>query len=383
MVDMKLLENIQTPALIIDMEIVRKNLKEYQEAADKCGVKLRPHTKTHKIPELAKLQLEYGAAGIVVAKTSEAEVMADEGIDNIFVAYPVVGKDKIERLAILNRRMKNLQVSFDSLYAARQFSEVAVAFGKPFRVIADVDVADLGRAGFKLDTAVEEIMEAARLPGIEIVGVYTYAWMTLKGRKAAATPLEAGTSEGRQIVEIADELRRRGLDIRTVAGGSSPTGRYVATVPGITEIHPGGYIFNDQMSRAFGITQDDCAASVLTTVTSKHDWRITADCGTKSLSCDVTPESSPGLLLDGGMGWIMDQPTLKVVSMSEEHTVIVNKDYDRATDKGSPITELEVGDRIRIIPNHVCPCVGLYDECWFVDGQEVRKVTVAGRGKVQ
>ncbi len=394
MIRPELLENIETPALIIDMDIVHANLKEYHDAVHSCGVDIRPHTKTHKIPELARLQIEqYGAKGIAVAKTSEAEVMADAGIDDIFVAYPIVGKGKIERLAVLNRKMDRLLVSFDSLFAAKQFSEIAVQFGKPFKIIADVDVVDMGRAGFKLETAVDEIMEASRLPGIEIIGVYAYAYMTVKGRKTASSPREAGVSEGQQIVEVAEELRKRGLNIEIVAGGSSPTGRWVATVPGITEVHPGGYIFNDQLSRFFGITQKDCAASVLTTVTSKHDWRITTDCGTKSLSCDIKESGNPGLPLDGGDGWIIDHPDLKVVSMSEEHTVIVKKDYDIEEAKKSgnypgpggvhtgTVTELELGDKIRIIPNHVCPCVALYDYCYFVENDKVRKVAIPNRGK--
>jgi D-serine deaminase-like pyridoxal phosphate-dependent protein len=165
-------ELIETPALIIDIPKMKENISEYHEAVRPFGVHVRPHIKTHKMPLIAKMQIEMGARGIVAAKVSEAEVMADAGIDDIFIAYPIIGRSKLERLAKLNERLNCLIISVESIEAAKQLSDIGVEKKKKFKVLIDVDTGAVKRTGFDYATAYEKALELSRMPGIEIIGVY-------------------------------------------------------------------------------------------------------------------------------------------------------------------------------------------------------------------
>ena len=254
-------KQLDTPALVVDVGKLKYNIEEYQKAVSAYGVALRPHIKTHKMPRIAHMQLAAGAKGVVAAKLGEAEVMADGGVDDIFIAYPIIGREKLDRLSALNRRLRRLLVEVDSLEGGRQLSEQAIRNGEIFNVVAEVDVVGAHRTGFSYETAEEEILKLSSLPGLNVMGLFAYAYMTTRNG-TATSPEEAGVSEGRLTVELAGRLRARGLDLEMVAGGSSPTGRYVASVPGITEVHPGTYVFYDAMSKFYGIGASRCAAYI-------------------------------------------------------------------------------------------------------------------------
>lgn len=367
----EMLRFIDTPALIVDIPAMRANVREYQSAVSSYGVKLRPHVKTHKMPLIAKMQIEEGAAGIVVAKISEAEVMADAGIDDIFVCFPIVGEEKLDRLSSLNRRLKRLLVEVDSIEGAMLLSKHAVKNGELFEVVAEVDVVNAGRTGFKFETAVDEIVKVSSLPGLKVVGIFAYAYMSTRNG-TASSPEEAGINEGSMTVKLADELRARGINIEMVAGGSSPTGRYVASVPGITEVHPGTYVFYDTMSRFYGVTKEQCAAAIVATVVSSDEHRACIDAGSKTFSTDLPIDCAP-LWLEG-YGTIVGRDDLRLDHLSEEHGVITSKKQEEVN--------LPVGTKVVIIPNHICPCVALHDFAYFIEGRRVEKVRIEARGKL-
>lgn len=365
------LDKLDTPALVIDVEKMESNILEYQNAVSLNGVSLRPHVKTHKMPRIAKMQIEAGAKGIVVAKLSEAEVMADGGVDDIFIAYPIIGKEKLNRLSTLNSKLKRLLVEVDSIEGGRQLSAQAVKNGETFNVVAEVDVVNAHRTGFCYDTAEEEIMEVASMPGLNVMGLFAYAYMTTRSGPAVS-PEEAGISEGRLTVDLAERLRKRGLKIDMIAGGSSPTGRWVATVPGITEVHPGTYVFYDTMSKFYGISSSQCAAFILATVVSVGTYHACIDAGSKTFSTDL-PIDCPPLNLEG-YGTILEHEDLRLDHLSEEHGIVTSKD-------GSPI-KLKIGTKLRIIPNHICPCLALHDYAWFLSNGALEKVRIEARGKL-
>ena len=365
-------EDLQTPALVIDEEQLRDNIREYQDIVEAWGCKVRPHIKTHKIPEIARMQMDAGAVGIVCSKISEAEVFANAGISNIFLAYPIIGRSKLLRLAALNRKAEKLYVEVESLEGAQQLSAMAQECGQTFHVIANVDVAEYGRVGFPLETAVPSILAVSRMPGLQVDGVYAYAYMCIHGGKSAINALEAGVAEGRQIVHIAQQLREQGLQIQIVAGGSAPTGRYTAMVPGVTEVHPGTHVFYDAMAFFYGIVPQQYAARVVVTVVASNEKRLVIDGGSKTFSTDLVPDSPPLNL--NGYGYVVEDPDLRFDHMSEEHGILISK-------SGRPL-QVPIGTRLSIVPNHICPCIALHDTVYMENNGRLRQVRVEARGKV-
>lgn len=372
MISDKVMERIDTPALIIDVPQMKENIREYHEACAIHGVHVRPHTKTHKMPEIAKMQLEMGARGIAVAKISEAEVMADAGIDDILICYPIIGRSKLERLAQLNHRLERLIISVESLEGGRQLSNMGVESGKKFRVIADVDTGDMKRTGFPYDEAYTAVLELAKMHGIEVIGIYAYAYLTYKGQRLSSAE-EAGHREAESTVALAKRLEAAGLDMEIVAGGSAPTGRYVAEIPGITEVHPGEYPFYDCKHVNYGYSYDQCAATILATVVSSSPERIVIDGGSKTFSTDMA-RGVPPLNLVGYGVIVGHEDDLILDHMSEEHGVILSRN-------GTPL-DIPIGTKLRIIPNHICPCLVLHSYAYFVDRDHIEKVWIQGRGKL-
>ncbi|MEW5847646.1 MAG: alanine racemase [Myxococcota bacterium] len=359
---------VDTPALVVDLEVVERNLARMQRQADQLGVALRPHTKTHKIPELARMQLQAGAAGITVAKLGEAEVMADAGIDDIFIAYPVVGEQKVRRLLALARRVR---VSFapDSLESARVVSDAAHAQGLVIPALLEVDTG-LRRCGVPWgEPAAELAQRLAALPGITLRGISTHeghGYQAGEPDEVSAAAREAG----RQMVDTAARIRARGVDISVVSVGATPTAAHTGRVSGITEMRPGTYVFNDRSQLRHGTASlADCAAVVVTTVVSvPAPGRAVVDAGSKALSSDGVlhrgAEGGHGLVL-GARGWILAR-------LSEEHGVLT---------AGPDAEPLHVGQRLGLVPNHICPCVNLFDEVTCVRGdQRVGTWRVAARG---
>jgi len=333
------------------------------------GVALRPHVKTHKIPRIAREQLEAGAAGITVAKLSEAEVMVDGGIEDIFIAYPLVTEAKIRQAVWLGERVR-LIVGVDSLEGARRLSEAAE--GRNLEVRLEVDTG-LRRTGIPRDEAVGLAGEIESMGNLDLTGIYTYRGAVLGGSKTLELE-KAGLEEGRVMVSLAEQMRERGIRIEDVSVGSTPMAEYVAKVEGVTEIRPGTYVFYDRMQARLGACSlDDCAAVVVCTVVSRptRDLAI-IDGGSKTFATDVAPGADP-LNLEG-YGHIVGYPDAVLERLTEEHGMLsLDEDCD-----------LEVGDTLQIIPNHICSTVNLHDQVYLVgeDGA-VEETRVAARGKVR
>ena len=358
-----------TPYLLIDGPQLERNILRMANVARENGVALRPHVKTHKIPRIAREQLEAGAAGITVAKLSEAEEMVDGGIEDIFIAYPLVTEAKIRQAVWLGERVR-LIVGVDSLEGARRLSEAAE--GRNLEVRLEVDTG-LRRTGIPRDEAVGLAGEIESMGNLDLTGIYTYRGAVLGGSKTLELE-KAGLEEGRVMVSLAEQMRERGIRIEDVSVGSTPMAEYVAKVEGVTEIRPGTYVFYDRMQARLGACSlDDCAAVVVCTVVSRptRDLAI-IDGGSKTFATDVAPGAEP-LNLEG-YGHIVGYPDAVLERLTEEHGMLsLDEDCD-----------LEVGDTLQIIPNHICSTVNLHDQVYLVgeDGA-VEETRVAARGKVR
>jgi D-serine deaminase-like pyridoxal phosphate-dependent protein len=360
-----------TPYLLIDGAKMERNILKMANVAKGSGVALRPHVKTHKIPDIAKDQLEAGAIGITVAKVSEAEVMADAGIEDIFIAYPLVTDTKIRRAVRLGRRVR-LIVGVDSFEGARRLSTVAQAEDHILEVRLEVDTG-LRRTGIPYNQAVELAGEIGSMRNLDLIGIYTYRGAVLGGSRTLELE-KAGLEEGRLMVSLADHMREQGIRVDDVSLGSTPTVEYVAQVERVTEIRPGTYVFYDRMQAHLGACSlDDCAATVVCTVVSRPSEDLAViDGGSKTFATDVPPGAEPLNLK--GFGHVVGYPGVVLERLTEEHGML-------ALDGKC---ELEVGDTLQVIPNHICSTVNLHDEVYLVDATgALEEMQVAARGKVR
>ena len=360
--------DLDTPATLVDLDRLECNIREWQTRMDSSGVKFRPHIKTHKIPEIAQMQIAAGAVGIVCAKVSEAEPFVDAGIADVCIAYPVFGEIKWKRIAELAKKVKRLTVNCDSEEAAAGLSHTAERAGVTVHVQIDID-SGLHRGGIPLaDHAA--IAQLARkiisLPGLQFSGVTTFRSNSFPQSPPAK---DAGIEEGRLIVEIADQLRATGIEVRDVTAGSTPTGKLVAEVPGITEVRAGNYVFNDLMQLDDAIANEDqLALSVLCTVVSGNGGdRLTIDGGSKTFSGDVGGVRA-GQTRPPAIARAADR-RIFVERLSEEHGVA-------RAEEG-----FKLGEKIRFFPYHACTCANLSDEIIGFRGGRVEVVwPVRARG---
>src|SRR5215211_7170038 len=360
-----------TPYLLIDSAKMEHNILKMAEIARTNGVTLRPHVKTHKIPLTARQQLEAGAKGITVAKLSEAEVMAASGIEDIFIAYPLVTDAKIRRAVRLGNRVR-LVVGVDCLEGARRLSAVAKAEDHILEVRLEVDTG-LRRTGVLYDKAVGLAGEIEGMGNLDLTGIYTYRGAVLGGSRTLELE-EAGLEEGQLMVSLADRMREQDIRVDDVSLGSTPTVEYAAQLEGVTEVRPGTYVFYDRMQAHLGACSlDECAATVVCTVVSRPSENLAViDGGSKTFATDVPPGAEP-LYLEG-FGHVVGYPGAVLERLTEEHGMLaLGCDCD-----------LGVGDTIEIIPNHICSTVNLHDEVYLVDeGGTLEEVRVAARGKVR
>ncbi|TJY42881.1 amino acid aldolase [Cohnella pontilimi] len=359
-----------TPYLLIDLHKTGANIEAMAQTAKACGVKLRPHAKTHKLPSMAKRQLEAGASGITVAKLSEAEVMAAAGIDDIFIAYPIVTASKAERAAKLSGTIR-LIVGADSYEGSLILSEAAGRAGQTLQVRLEIDTG-FKRTGVPYEDAVALAQRIHALPHLNLTGIYTFRGASIGGKPTLDLE-RAGLEEGELMVKLAERLRAEGLPIVDVSVGSTPTGAFAARVPGVTEIRPGTYVYQDRMQAKLGVcTLADCAAVVVTTVVSRPspDYCV-VDGGSKTFATDVQPGTEPLQLQ--GFGHIVEFPGAVLERMSEEHGII----------RLDPECPAKVGDRLHIIPNHICSTVNLHNYVYLADGERIEQVPVSARGRLE
>lgn len=359
---------IDTPALVVDLDILERNLHRVAEYTREHGLRLRPHTKTHKSTRIGKRQLDAGAVGLTVAKVSEAEVMLGAEPADLLVAYPIIGHTKLERLMQVAQRT-HVTVALDSNLAARQLSDAARSVQVEIGVLAEVD-AGLGRVGVSPG---EELLHLAqtieKLPHLVFEGITFYPGQVKDMDHAG---LRAFEQVGDLLRGILADFGAAGIEVKIVSGGSTPTLFHSHELEGLTEIRPGTYVFNDVNTiRSGGCTLEDCAASILTTVVSTaRPEQMIVDGGSKTFSSDRLANSS-----EVTFGHLVEAPGARFHKMNEEHGYV---DISRAE------TEFSIGDRVHFIPNHICVAVNLHEQVYGVRGETVEEIwKVEGRGKLQ
>jgi len=360
-----------TPDVVLDLDTVRANIARIAALARETGVTVRPHTKTHKLPQIARIQLEAGAVGVQVAKLGEAEVMAGAGIEDILVGYPLVGKRKLDRLADLVGRV-SVSVTVDSEVVALGISRMAAARGVTIPVLLELDCG-MHRLGVPPGPDAVELAErVAALDGIELIGVFTHEGHVYTQAHDAAEQERMTLEACAAAVETAEQIRSRGIGADVVSVGSAATFRHAIRCPGVTEVRPGTYVFNDRSQLAQGSAGPaDLAAFIVTTVVARPaPDRIVIDAGTKVLTSDrmLVPDPPPTF------GGVYGHDDWDVVRLSEEHGVV-----------SVPVdARVQIGDRLAVVPNHVCPTINLANYVTVAEnGQLADRWPVAARGLVQ
>jgi D-serine deaminase-like pyridoxal phosphate-dependent protein len=362
------LSEIETPALVVDLDILDRNLHRVADYASKHGLRLRPHTKTHKSVLLAKRQLELGAAGLTVAKVSEAEVMLGAGPADLLVAFPIVGRAKLTRLMEVVRHT-DVTVALDSVAAARALSDAAREAQVAVGVLVEFD-AGLGRVGVAPGEPLLQLARAVReLPHLEFRGLTFYPGHI---KDLDAEGLRALVQLSELVGHIRTDFERAGIAVAIVSGGSTPTLFHSHEIEGLTEIRPGTYLFNDiNTVRSSGCAMEDCAATILATVVSvARTGHMIIDGGSKTFSSDRPVNSA-----EVTFGHLVEAPVAKFHKMNEEHGFIDVRGVER---------EFAVGDRVHVIPNHICVAVNLHERVYGVRGDRVEEIwNVDARGKIQ
>jgi D-serine deaminase-like pyridoxal phosphate-dependent protein len=323
--------DLETPVPVVDIDRLEANLARLQAYLDEHKIANRPHVKTHKIPAIAKMQLDAGAIGITCQKVSEAEVMADAGFDDIFIPYNIIGESKLKRLMSLAARI-NISVTADSAYTARGLSGAAQETGLTLPVLVECDMG-LHRCGVQSPHQAAELVRLIRsLPSLHFGGLMTFP---------TNDQLDDFVRETRSL------LKDDGLNIERVTAGGTPSMWKAHTHPELTEYRAGIYVYGDRLSlRSGAVTLDTCALKIFSTVVSRPTSdRGILDAGSKTLSSDLHD-------LDG-YGYICEYPEAKINALSEEHGHV---DFSACARKP------EIGECVSIIPNHCCTVTSLFDE---------------------
>lgn len=357
--------NVSTPAVIVDLDVAERNIQRMAEVVRSAGIRHRPHIKSHKSVFFARKQLEAGSIGITCAKLGEAEVMAEAGIDDILIAFPIIGKDKQERLFRLAQQIKVTCVA-DSVEGAKSVSSVGERVGLRIPLYIEVD-GGIGRCGRQpgQDTA-EFAKQIRHLPGIEIVGVLSYSGQ-IYAESSRESIRATAKNEALLLKQSADMIRAAGIELPVVSGGSSLSSKFAKELDGVTEVRAGNYLFHDVGQLSMGmVTVDDCALRVITTVVSvPAPGRAIIDAGSKTLTTDMMPFSK-------GFGYVIEFPEIEIFKLNEEHGFLR---YD-------PSLTLQIGQQLTIIPNHACVIPNLCDELLGVRaGRVVDIIKVDARGK--
>lgn len=339
---------IDTPAAVVDLDRLERNLRRWQDECDRLGLANRPHIKTHRSVEIARRQLELGAAGLTCQKLGEAETMVDAGFDDVLLPYNLVGPRKLERLAELLRRA-TVRVTFDDAALLPGLASAARSAGKELGVLVDCDTG-LGRTGVTEPARAAQLaVEAAAIDGLRFDGFLTFP-----------APPEAPPF-------LTEAIKRCGLPVETVSVGGTPTMWQAGGMrPPVTEYRAGVYAFHDMNTIAAGVGDlDDVALTVRATVVSRPAAdRALLDAGSKALAADVG--------LDGGFGLVLEAPASRIARLDEEHAYV----------SLAPADSLELGQTVRVAPNHACVVANLYDELLVArNGDVVATWKVDARGR--
>ena len=376
-------DDLRTPAVLIERPRLSANLARMQAAATAAGVRLRPHAKTHKSPIVARMQIDAGAAGICCAKLGEAEVLVEAGIRDVRLPYPLQPTNAARLLALQQRA----QVSFivDDLAVARGWSEAMSSVDGRADVLVKVDVG-FHRCGIAPDPAgaVPFLRAIDALPGLRLRGILSHAGHAYHAHSEDELR-QMAIDEREAMAAIVAAARGAGLPMLEVSAGATPPARYsLALAAGtFTEFRPGNYAYLDRTMVGLGAgTRDDCALTVLATVVSAAAAdRVVLDCGSKTLAADgvrgFTPATGHGEVYRQTVPGLDQHPDphLHVDRLSEEHATV------RVSPGAAP---LRPGDRVRVLPNHACVVSNLVDQAWLMEGgQVVSALPIAARGRIE
>ncbi|MDM5297421.1 alanine racemase [Bacillus pumilus] len=365
-------DELDTPALLIDQRVMMENMTVMQQYADRQQVKLRPHTKTHKTPMLAKRQEEMGAFGITVAKVGEAEVMAAHGLTDIFIANQIVGEKKLKRIRQL---AESIRISFgiDCIEHVHQVEEIFRGAEKRAEVLIEIEVGE-GRSGVIEESHFRNLLKAIQeCDAIHLKGIFSHDGHTYQAESPSHCQAlyEEAVNRTLMFAQIAEEV---GMTLEVVSIGSTPPFLFQFDIPkGVTEIRPGTYILMDaSQSNVIG-TFSHCAATVLTTVISKPTReRVITDVGAKGLTAQTR---SKGLTKTKGLGKVKEFDGVFVSDVFDEHAIIYHEGFRQ---------QVQIGDKVQIIPNHICPAMNLHEKAYLIqDGEVVEELLIACKGKLQ
>lgn len=337
---------LETPAAIVDLDRLARNLDTMAAYCALHGLALRPHVKTHKAPRIAAEQMRLGAVGLTCATTHELEVMSNVASD-LLLAHPPVGIPKIHRALSIDRAVQ-LSFALDNVDVAIPLANVARDAARFVGALVEVDLG-MHRVGVQSPAdAVALARQLSELDGLRYDGILFYPGhirTTVDRQGPLLTRLEE------DLARVIEALDGAGLAPRVVSGGSTPIGWRIHEVDGVTEVRPGTYVYNDRTTAALGACDwEDCALTVLATVVSTAvPGQAVIDAGSKALGREPLPGPDGAA---GGFGALLDRPEVTVTRMSEEHGIL---------DLGGTDWRPEIGEQVRVVPNHVCYVVNLFD----------------------
>jgi D-serine deaminase-like pyridoxal phosphate-dependent protein len=367
--------DLETPALIINNSILQYNLRQMQNQANLWQVNLRPHTKTHKSADIAKMQVELGSKGITVAKVSEAEVMAASGLDDIFIANEIVSVNKLKRISSLTESGTSVTFGVDSAEAIEVINSVFTSQNKA-HILIEVDAGD-HRCGIRNLNQLEGILgKLKNNDRIVFEGLFTHEGQSYKAN-TISEQLKILEETQNNIINYANHAKGFGFKSKTLSIGSTPSLlsamlEKVELFKEITEIRPGTYPFMDASQALILETYKQCAATVLVAVVSKPAGnQIVVDAGSKTLTAQ---SRKIGMLANNGFGLIADKPHLFIERVYDEHGVIIAPEL---------ANDYELDEKLKIIPNHICPVVNLFDVMYLTEQDRViKELPVTARGKL-
>lgn len=363
------LDQLETPCIVIDVAQAERNIQQMQKVVDDCGCRLRPHIKTHKMPLFAQMQVKAGASGITCAKVSEAEVMAKGGLDDIFIAYPMVGDFRIKRAIALSKTVKRLILAVDSLEGAQALNQAAKDENVVLEVRLEVDTG-AKRTGAVRKDAVDLAGAVSKMDHLNLTGIYTFKGLIYQNEPTMQNHT-AGVEEGQLMHDLFTQITQAGVPLNDISAGSSPTGAEVAKTGLVNEIRPGTYIFKDYMLCKENVAEtDEIAVRFYATVVSTpaEDYAI-IDGGTKTFPTDVPLNTPPAFY--PGYAIVEGRDDLRLLRMNEEHGILTS-----TTGK----TGLKIGEKIALIPIHVCTAINMQNSVYLLENGMLTKHPVEARG---
>lgn len=358
-------DKIETPAVVVELNIAQKNIREMVENNKRYGIGHRPHIKAHKSLRLARMQLDAGAIGITCAKLGEAEVFAEGGIRDILLAFPVIGRDKLERYGKLTEICSPLTI-VNSVEGAKGLSDLGVSLHRTLDVLIELD-GGIRRGGVPpMEPALAYARMIRDLPGIRIVGLMYYGGL-IYAEKTEEGIARMARKERDDLLNTKALLEKNGFTLPIVSGGSSFSAKCPENLEGITEVRAGNYIFNDGAQLYIKkVRPEDCALRVAATVVSRvDDCSVIIDAGSKTLTSDTCACGT-------GFGYVMGHEDIVIYKLNEEHGYLKSE---------NPI-DLKIGEKIAVIPNHACVVPNLTDRMVGLrDGVFDSMIRVDARGR--